>query len=169
LREGFTHTKTSSVKSSRTYDVLVQRRASPESIPVAHQLAQAAYDLHVALEHELHDALIELDLTLALSDVLWQLDPALGPVSRRELAERLRCDPSNVTFLVDRLEQRRLVSRVRAGSDRRVTVLALTPAGAAARDRLIVTLADSPMFNGLVAAEQRQLAALLKRCVGSGH
>jgi MarR family transcriptional regulator, organic hydroperoxide resistance regulator len=159
------------MKSSpiRTYDVLVERCAPREPIPLAHQLARAAYDLHAALEGHLHDTLIELDLTLPLSDVLWQLDPALGPLSRRELAERLRCDPSNVTFLVDRLERLRLVSRARASSDRRVKVLALTPAGLEVRERLIATLAESPMFSGLTGAQQRQLAGLLQRCVESGR
>ncbi len=148
--------------------MLVEKRASRKPIPLAHQLARAAYDLHAALERHLHDTLIELDLTLPLSDVLWQLDPALSPPSRRELGERLHCDPSNVTFLVDRLEQRHLVSRARAGSDRRATVLALTPAGLEVRDRLLATLAESPMFSGLTGAQQRQLAALLQHCVGSG-
>jgi MarR family transcriptional regulator, organic hydroperoxide resistance regulator len=147
----------------------MERRPSHERIRLARQLARAAYELHAALERHLHDTLIELDLTVALSDVLWQLDPALGPLSRRELAERLRCDPSNVTFLVDRLEQRRLVSRARAGSDRRVKVLALTPAGVEVRDRLITTLAESPMFSGLTRAQQQQLAALLQHCGRSGH
>jgi DNA-binding MarR family transcriptional regulator len=159
------------VKSSPiwTYDAHVEKRASREPIPLTRQLARAAYDLHAALERELHDTLIELDLTIPLSDVIWQLDPALGPLSRRQLAERLRCDPSNVTFLVDRLEQRSLVSRARAGSDRRVKALALTPAGVEARDRLIATLAESPMFSRLTGAQQQQLAALLQRCVRSGH
>jgi MarR family transcriptional regulator, organic hydroperoxide resistance regulator len=167
LREDFTYV--SSVKSSPiwTYDVLVEGRASREPIPLADQLARAAYDLHAALERHLHDTLIELDLTLPLSDVLWQLDPALGPLSRRELAERLRCDPSNVTFLVDRLERLRLVSRARASSDRRVKVLALTPAGLEVRDRLIATLAESAMFSGLTGPQQRELAGLLQRCVES--
>jgi DNA-binding MarR family transcriptional regulator len=129
-----------------------------------HRLAQAAYALHAALELQLHDTLDELRLTMPLSDALWQLDPAHGPVSRRVLAERLRCDPSNVTYLVDRLEQRRLVSRTRAGGDRRVSALALTPAGIEARNRLIATLADSPMFGELTHAQQRQLTDLLQRC-----
>jgi DNA-binding MarR family transcriptional regulator len=147
----------------------VKRRALGEPIPLGHQLARAAYELHAALERHLHDTLIDLDLTVPLSDVLWQLDPALGPLSRRELAERLCCDPSNVTFLFDRLEQRRLVSRDRARNDRRVKVLTLTPAGVEARDRLIATLAESPLFRGLTTAQQRQLVALLQACVGSGR
>ena len=127
-------------------------------------LAQAAYEFHARLERELHEALVELELTDALADALWQLDPALGPLSRRELAERLRCDPSNVTFLVDRLERKRLVTRARAAGDRRVRALALTAAGSQARTRLITTVARSSMFRRLTAAQQRQLAELLGRC-----
>jgi MarR family transcriptional regulator, organic hydroperoxide resistance regulator len=131
---------------------------------IRYELAQAAYAVHTALEHELHDTLAALDLTIPLADVVWQLDPALGPLSRRELAARLHCDPSNVTFLVDRLERRRFVARARVQSDRRVKALALTPAGVEIRNRLISTLAESAMFAGLTREEQRQLADLLGRC-----
>jgi DNA-binding MarR family transcriptional regulator len=146
----------------------VTQRAESEQTPLAYRLAQAAYELHTALERNLHDTLIELGLTVPLADALWQLDPALGPVSRRELAERLCCDPSNVTFLVNRLEERRLVSRARAAGDRRVRALTLTPAGADARDRLIGALARSAMFNQLTSDQQRQLATLLGRCLRPG-
>ena len=131
---------------------------------ITYELAQTAYAVHAALEGELHDTLAELDLTIALADALWQLDPELGPLSRRELAERLHCDPSNVTFLVDRLERRRFVARARIEADRRVKALALTPAGVEVRNRLIATLAESAMFAQLTPAEQRELADLLGRC-----
>jgi DNA-binding MarR family transcriptional regulator len=131
-----------------------------------HRLAQAAYALHTALEAELHDTLKALDLTMPLADALWHLDPAREPMSRRALAERLRCDPSNVTYLVDRLEQRRLLTRARDGGDRRVSALTLTQAGTHARGRLLTTLAQSPLFSDLTRAEQRQLADLLQRCAG---
>ena len=131
---------------------------------IRYELARAAYTVHTALEHGLHDTLAELDLTIALADVLWQLDPELGPQSRRELAERLHCDPSNVTFLVDRLERRRFVARAPVKADRRVKALVLTAAGVEARNRLIATLAESAMFGRLTRAEQRQLADLLGRC-----
>jgi MarR family transcriptional regulator, organic hydroperoxide resistance regulator len=136
---------------------------------IRYELAQAAYAVHTALEHELHDTLAELDLTIPLADVVWQLDPKLGPLSRRELAERLHCDPSNVTFLVDRLERRRLVARARVKSDRRVKALALTPAGVEVRKRLIATLAASAMFVRLTRTEQRQLADLLGRCANESR
>jgi DNA-binding MarR family transcriptional regulator len=137
--------------------------------PSPYRLAHAAYGLHAALERHLHDTLLELDLTIALSDAVWHLDPALGPLSRRELAARLHCDPSNVTYLVDRLEKRRLVTRAPTGSDRRVRALSLTPAGIDVRDRLIATIAQSSMFSALTHAQQRQLAELLERCVDPGR
>jgi DNA-binding MarR family transcriptional regulator len=136
-----------------------------EPSPTAYQLAQAAYALHAALEAHLHDTLEALDLTMPLSDALWQLDPAVGPMSRRALAERLRCDPSNVTFLADRLQERRLITRARDDEDRRVQTLSLTPAGIQARQRLIAAIAKSSIFSHLTGAEQRQLIDLLQRCL----
>ena len=147
---------------------VMQPRAE-QPIPAAYQLAQAAYELHAALERHLHDTLTELDLTIPLSDALWQLDPQLGPLTRRELAERLNCEPSNVTILVNRLERRRLVSRAQARGDRRLKALALTPAGIEVRDRLIATIADSSLFSQLTSAQRRQLSQLLKRCVAFGN
>jgi DNA-binding MarR family transcriptional regulator len=137
--------------------------------PLDHGLARAAYDLHVRVEACLHDVLGELDLSIALADALWHLDPAGGALSRRALAERLRCHPSNVTFLADRLEQSGLVSRVRSADDRRANELTLTPPGVAARNRLLAAVAESSIFKELSAGEQQQLAALLRRCVGRGE
>jgi DNA-binding MarR family transcriptional regulator len=151
-----------------TYDAQVARPPT-EPIPLTYQLARAAYALHAALERHLHDTLLELELTMSSADVLWQLDPVLGPLSRRELAERLRCDPSNVTFLVNRLERRHLVGRARAVGDRRVRALALTPAGVEVRNRLIAAVAESSMFGELTRAQQRQLSDLLQRCVRSAN
>src|SRR3954451_22469450 len=111
--------------------------------------------MHSALEAALHETLDELDLTMPLADALWQLDPAHGPVSRRALAERLRCDPSNVTYLVDRLPPRPPVRRPRAAGGRRTAAVTLTPAGIDARDRLITTIAESRLFLELTDAEQR--------------
>ncbi|MFI0354880.1 MarR family winged helix-turn-helix transcriptional regulator [Actinomadura sp. 9N407] len=59
----------------------------------------------------LRATLAEHELTLPLSDVLWMLDPALPAPAMKELAARLHCDPSSVTFLIKRLEERGLVER----------------------------------------------------------
>src|SRR5215207_7088302 len=59
----------------------------------------------------------------------------------RELAGRLRCDPSWVTSLADDLERRGLAERTADPSDRRVKVLRLTGEGAGVRDRLAEAVA----------------------------
>src|SRR5437773_9802158 len=49
------------------------------------------------------------------------------------IAEIMRCDASQVTWLVDRLEERGLVERQTLPSDRRVKSIALTPRGVEVR------------------------------------
>ncbi|MEU0250093.1 MarR family transcriptional regulator [Streptomyces sp. NPDC006235] len=53
----------------------------------------------------------------------------LEPLPMRRLAQRLKCEPSNVTGIVDRLEARGLVERQPDPTDRRVKVAAATPEG----------------------------------------
>ena len=47
----------------------------------------------------------------------------------RKLAQKLKCEPSNVTGIVDRLEARGLVERRPDPADRRVKVAAATDEG----------------------------------------
>jgi len=80
------------------------------------------------------------------------------------LAEALACDASNVTGLVDRLEQRGLVRRRSSGEDRRVKVLELTPAGARLRSTVLERMTQPPdIFERLSPDEQRALVRILKR------
>lgn len=55
---------------------------------------------------------------------------AAGPAPMNRLAALLRCEPSNVTGLVDRLEGRGLVARRPSPNDRRVRLIAATAEGA---------------------------------------
>jgi MarR family transcriptional regulator, organic hydroperoxide resistance regulator len=59
------------------------------------------------------------------------------------------------------------VRRAPAEGDRRVKAVALTPAGVEVRNRLVATIAESPMFGDLTVAQRRQLARLLRRCVAA--
>jgi MarR family transcriptional regulator, organic hydroperoxide resistance regulator len=52
-----------------------------------------------------------------------------GPRPMGELAQRMHCDNSNITGIVDRLSERGLVERQAAEGDRRVKLVALTDAG----------------------------------------
>ncbi|WP_035848998.1 MarR family winged helix-turn-helix transcriptional regulator [Kitasatospora azatica] len=51
------------------------------------------------------------------------------PVPMRRIAEHLHAEPSNVTAIIDRLEARGLVERRPDPGDRRVKLVAATPAG----------------------------------------
>jgi DNA-binding MarR family transcriptional regulator len=53
-----------------------------------------------------------------------------GPLSMAELSQLVLVTPAAVTGIIDRLEKKGLVERLPKGSDRRVTRIALTPAGA---------------------------------------
>jgi DNA-binding MarR family transcriptional regulator len=85
-----------------------------------------------------------------------------APMSR--LAGVLRCDASNVTGIVDRLEDRGLVERRAAPHDRRIKHLLLTDAGVQLRDKIAARMDRPPAgFAALGPAEQRQLRDLLRK------
>jgi DNA-binding MarR family transcriptional regulator len=54
---------------------------------------------------------------------------ACEPLSQRRLAEHFRCDPSNISVLVDRLVERDLVERRPDPRDGRVKLIVATEAG----------------------------------------
>jgi DNA-binding MarR family transcriptional regulator len=103
----------------------------------------------------------EFDLSFAQAMAVRELEE---PLSMRDLAERLGCDASNVTGIVDRLEERKLVERQILPGDRRVKRLVLTNAGRALRrahqDRLAQ---DLPLVASLSAADRRTLTDLFRR------
>src|SRR6266567_1494040 len=109
----------------------------------------------------------ELDLAPVQAKALHELnvDP---PISMRELAERLKSDPSNVTGLIDRLEARGLVERRPDPKDRRIKGLALTAAGARLRKRLFARLYSAPRsLVELSERDQRTLKDLLQRILAA--
>ncbi|MGW4227227.1 MarR family winged helix-turn-helix transcriptional regulator [Streptomyces bauhiniae] len=89
---------------------------------------------------------------------------ALEPLPMRKLAQRLKCEPSNVTGIVDRLESRGLVERRPDSADRRVKLAAATEEGVrVARDlREGLHFAREPLA-GLSTAERASLRDLLRR------
>jgi DNA-binding MarR family transcriptional regulator len=128
-------------------------------------LAEAVLRVHEALQHTIAALMSEVELTEPLANALWQLGPDERRLSRRELAQRLDCDPSNVTFLVDRLEEKGLVKRVVDPHDRRVKAVSLTAAGATVRERLVAATAAAPVFAALTKAQKHQLTRLLQVCL----
>jgi MarR family transcriptional regulator, organic hydroperoxide resistance regulator len=105
----------------------------------------------------------EFELSPPQVHALRLLDPD-EPRPMSELAEALHCDNSNVTGIVDRLEDRGLVVRKPAEHDRRVKMLAITPAGADVRARLAQRLAVPPEpLARLSPEDQRALRDIMRR------
>jgi DNA-binding MarR family transcriptional regulator len=104
-----------------------------------------------------------LGLTPAGARALLHLEPDQA-VPTRYLAERLCCDPSNVTAFVDRLEQSGLVRRRVDPDDRRVKALAVTAKGRRVRAAMAEIIATHPpSLTGLTTGEQTTLLHLLNK------
>ncbi|MEW2073944.1 MarR family transcriptional regulator [Streptomyces sp. NPDC013433] len=89
---------------------------------------------------------------------------SLEPLPMRKLAQRLKCEPSNVTGIVDRLESRGLVERRPDPADRRVKLAAATAEGRRVARSLRESLrfAREPLA-GLSEAERVALRDALRR------
>ncbi|MFD7625252.1 MarR family winged helix-turn-helix transcriptional regulator [Streptomyces sp. NPDC059851] len=120
----------------------------------------------VARYHEEYEqAAASHQLTGAQARVLNLL--SLEPMPMRHIAQKLKCEPSNITGIVDRLESRGLVERRPDPADRRVKLAAPTEEGLQTADRLRASLdfAREPLA-GLSTAERAVLRDLLKRMLG---
>jgi DNA-binding MarR family transcriptional regulator len=127
--------------------------------------AREAWEMLVQLVPGIRATMIaawaELDLTAAQGLVLQYLDPE-RPVPMTELADMHRCDASNITGLVDKLEARGLIERTASPTDRRVKMIAVTRAGAALRKRLLERIGQPPAFiASLSESDQEALRDLL--------
>jgi DNA-binding MarR family transcriptional regulator len=115
------------------------------------------FDYIIATAPERVAVLDRLGLTPAESRALHSLDLKAGR-SMRSLADEWRCDPSNATWLVDRLEHHGLARRVARMGDRRVKAVVLTTKGKRIRSELIASQYTPP--RDMVALPQRDLEAL---------
>ncbi|MFI8227816.1 MarR family winged helix-turn-helix transcriptional regulator [Streptomyces sp. NPDC085900] len=95
---------------------------------------------------------------------------SLEPLPMRKLAQKLKCEPSNVTGIVDRLESRGLVERRPDPADRRVKLAAATQEGRRVARELRdgLRFAREPLA-GLSDAERLSLRDLLKRMLGASQ
>lgn len=107
------------------------------------------------------DLLRDLELTDAQMDALWRLSGE-PPMTAGRLADRLGCDASTATAMVDRLERHGLVRRRPHATDRRVKILELTPEGCALRERVMRHTAEHSPFAHLDRDARVRLHALLR-------
>lgn len=137
------------------------RRTDPLTAEVVDLIATA-----VARHHQDYEAAAAgFHLTGVQAKVLALL--ATGPMPMRQIAHRLKCEPSNVTGIVDRLEAQGLAERRPDPADRRVKLAAATAAGLETAEELRdgLDFAREPLA-ALSERDRRTLRDLLRRMLG---
>lgn len=143
------------------------KRADPplSEEALTYALVDSIFQVAAANHAQVADLMAELDITTALANALWKLDPQEPPPSMRDLGVMLRCDPSTVTFLAERLHSRGLVARDVDPTNRRVKRLSLTDKGRKVRAKLTETMIARSPIAQLSQKEQRQLLALIAKAL----
>jgi DNA-binding MarR family transcriptional regulator len=125
-------------------------------------------------------------LTLVAAEVDSALEPAgltsaqwvpllklhMGQASTvAELARECKLDGGAMTRLLDRLEAKGLIARVRSSEDRRVVNLELTDEGREAAKEIPAVLCkvQNAFLQGLTVAEWQQLKDVLRRILANGQ
>jgi DNA-binding MarR family transcriptional regulator len=128
---------------------------------LARRVWQGLFDLLIRSAPVRTAALARRGLTPNDSRALFALDPRTGR-SMRSLADEWQCDPSNATFIVDRLEKLGLASRQPLLYDKRVKLVVLTRKGAKTRTDLLGEFQEPPPeFDRLERADLEALERLL--------
>ncbi|WP_066944412.1 MarR family winged helix-turn-helix transcriptional regulator [Streptomyces lushanensis] len=139
--------------------------ATPHTDPLSLEVIELIGAVVARYYEEYDRAAAEHSLTGAQARVLRLL--SMEPMPMRRIAQKLKCEPSNVTGIVDRLEARGLVERRPDPADRRVKLAAPTEKGRATATLLRNSLdfAREPLAE-LSEEERRVLRDLLRRMLG---
>jgi DNA-binding MarR family transcriptional regulator len=87
------------------------------------------------------------------------------PHSMNYFGKLYECDPSNITGIIDGLEQKGLVSRQEHPTDRRIKVIVLEPAGQKLKRQLMKILMNSNtfLFEALDSEETEQFISSIEK------
>ncbi|HMU37413.1 MAG TPA: MarR family transcriptional regulator [Pseudomonadota bacterium] len=133
---------------------------------VSKELAQAFFALLLHHRSYFQGMLAELSISAPQFHVLHFLFGVDGSLSMRDLSLRSGCEPSHLTGIVDKLEERKLVRRKVDPQDRRSKLVSLTKSGRSFRDKLMARLSEPvPWMNALVWEDQAMLLLLIKRAL----
>lgn len=115
-----------------------------------------------------HRTLNELGITSTQGSMLFMIGSGRCQLAA-ELARHYGIDASAVTRLIDRLEKRQLLSRVRSDEDRRTVQLELTPQGYAIAARMpeIFGSAVDKALAGFTPEEVGFLKSMLRRMLAN--
>lgn len=127
------------------------------------QLMQVAF----RARHGLMELAENHQLTMVQLQALGIVKPGTA-VPMNFLATILLCDASNITGIVDRLLQRKLIERTEKPEDRRVKMISLTPEGEKLRRQIFSEFPDYelPQFKQLTEDERNCLRNILTKVLG---
>jgi DNA-binding MarR family transcriptional regulator len=139
------------------------------------------YDVSESVGHQMVSLVqlmrreVELRMTQhGLTDAQWRplwMIKSGKATTANELAREACIDAGAITRMLDRLETKGLVARVRSESDRRVVHLRLTDAGEAAVAKIPHVLAsvNNDFLRGFSERDWRQLRKLVERMTANGQ
>ncbi len=141
------------------------KHMSPRADHLTREVVELIGEVVARYHEEYDEAAAKHSLTGAQARVLSLLSSEALPM--RRIARKLKCEPSNVTGIIDRLETRGLVERKPDPADRRVKLAAATEDGrrTAALLRDSLDFAREPLAE-LSDDERTALRELLKRMIG---
>ncbi len=145
----------------------LEEEATDERFRLVVDVAQSCYAFANALHATAELVAAEFGLTQAQSKLLWQLDLAHDPLPMRGIAIVIKCDPSNVTGLVDRLEERGLVTRTMSDRDRRIKLISITPKGAELRRQLERAVVERTPWATMSDSELRQTMRFMSKVLAT--
>jgi DNA-binding MarR family transcriptional regulator len=120
-------------------------------------------DLFLSRKHQVMEIAAAHGLNPGAMNALLFLEPG-QPCSMGALADAWKCDASNVTWLVDRLEEHGLAERRPHATDRRVRTVALTRKGTRMRAQIESRLFEAPAsLRELSASDLETLGRILRK------
>lgn len=134
-------------------------RGSTSKTDLAGQVWTLMFDYLIRTAPERTRSLAKRGLTPNDSRALFSLAVDEGR-TMRSLADAWQCDPSNATWIVDRLEKLGLAERRSVANDRRVKLVVLTSKGRKTRTELLNEFHQPP--TDLAALDREDLQALLR-------
>jgi DNA-binding MarR family transcriptional regulator len=137
----------------------MRAQTSPHGADVAHEAWRLVAQLFFSRANHAAEIASSVGLTPGHMKALLTIEPH-QPKPMGALADSLHCDASNITWLVDRLEERGYVERRADPADRRVRTVVLTSEGERVRERIEARLYEPPPQ--FAALDPQELDALLR-------
>jgi DNA-binding MarR family transcriptional regulator len=141
-----------------------------DSYVMADSTGHLLFQLMLNMRREVDARMAQHGLTDAQWKPLWRLKQAGGGTAL-ELSREMCVDAGAMTRMLDRLEAKGLIERVRSETDRRVVNLRLTPEGEAVAEHIphVLAAVNNHFLRGFSRQEWTQLTDMLQRMLGNGQ